>query len=372
MINTHSPILIIGAGPAGIGAHIMLRQAGISTEQILHVDREGIGATFAHWPAQMRFISPSLTTNSWGMSDLNSISPDTSPAHTLRTEHPTGIQYQSYLKALTKLYNITVTKGEVRAVTKVARVFHIDLNDTHYTADRIIWAAGEYAYPKTDGFAGAQLCTHNSHVKDWHDMKSAQYHIIGGYESGIDAAYHLVKNGKEVTIYDGGHPWDSADPDPSVSVSPHTLDRYHEIAQIARFTARGGVKVVSVTKEPSGYMMTLSTGEQINTQTAPILATGFAGSLTLIKDLFHLRPDGYVELDRHDQSTKTRGLYVVGPSIRHDAVIFCFIYKFRQRFGVVASHIARQLGMQTDLKKRLRKLNWIIEDWSCCGVGCQC
>ncbi len=368
----HSPILIVGAGPSGLGVHIMLLQAGIPARDILHIDRDGVGASFTHWPAQMRFISPSMTTNGWGMSDLNAIHYDTSPAYTLQTEHPSGREYQRYLQAVASNYGIKVTKGTVSSLTTSTGGFLVDLGGRTTTADRVIWAAGEYGYPKTGLFPGSDLCVHNSSVRDWTDMKGGEYHVIGGYESGIDAAYHLIKNGKQVTVYDSSHPWRSDSPDPSVSLSSYTQDRYRQISEIARFTARGGVRVTSVTKNGSTYIITLSTGESIPSATAPILATGFAGSLTLIRDQFHLRPDGYVTLDRYDQSTKTPGLYVVGPSLRHDEVIFCFIYKFRQRFGVVAAHIARKMGYKTDLKQKLRKHNWILEDWSCCGSSCQC
>ena len=40
-----------------------------------------------------------------------------------------------------------------------------------------------------------------------------------------------------------------------------------------------------------------------------------------------------------DESTKVPGVFLVGPSVRHGKLSFCFIYKFRQRFGIVANAI---------------------------------
>ncbi len=40
-------------------------------------------------------------------------------------------------------------------------------------------------------------------------------------------------------------------------------------------------------------------------------------------------------------------LFLVGPAVRHGELSFCFIYKFRQRFGVVANAICRGLGRDT-------------------------
>ena len=49
--------------------------------------------------------------------------------------------------------------------------------------------------------------------------------IIGGYESGIDAAFNLVNLGKKVTVLSGGEPWNINHMDPSESLSPYTRER---------------------------------------------------------------------------------------------------------------------------------------------------
>ena len=79
-------VVIIGAGPAGIGMSSMLKDFGI--KKMLVVEKGKVGQTFDMWPEEMRFITPSFTTNFWGQMDLNSIATGTSPAFTLETEHP--------------------------------------------------------------------------------------------------------------------------------------------------------------------------------------------------------------------------------------------------------------------------------------------
>ena len=72
-----------------------------------------------------------------------------------------------------------------------------------------------------------------------------------------------------------------------------------------------------------------------------------------------------------DESTKTPGLFLVGPAVRHGELSFCFVYKFRQRFGVVADAIARQLGRETDQAvEACRKMNMFLDDLSCCKAAC--
>lgn len=57
--------------------------------------------------------------------------------------------------------------------------------------------------------------------------------------------------------------------------------------------------------------------------------------------------EGAPLLTEQDESTKTPGLFLVGPAVRHGELSFCFVYKFRQRFGIVADAIARGLGRDT-------------------------
>ena len=84
----HLSVLVVGAGPAGLGVATALKQAGV--RDTLIIDAREIGASFMKWPRQMSLLTPSFHSNSFGLTDLNSIEPETSPADFLRTQHPTG------------------------------------------------------------------------------------------------------------------------------------------------------------------------------------------------------------------------------------------------------------------------------------------
>ena len=99
-------VLVVGGGAAGIGAGIALIHAGIGNFAV--IDRGKIGASFAAWPAETRFITPSFPTNSIGMVDINSIAPGASPGYSLQLEHPTGQQYASHLKDVAEFYELPV------------------------------------------------------------------------------------------------------------------------------------------------------------------------------------------------------------------------------------------------------------------------
>ena len=76
-------------------------------------------------------------------------------------------------------------------------------------------------------------------------------------------------------------------------------------------------------------------------------------------------------LNALDESTTTPGLFLVGPAVRHGDLSFCFFYKFRQRFGVVADAIAKGLGRETGAAvDAARDMNMYLDDFECCKAAC--
>ena len=74
-----------------------------------------------------------------------------------------------------------------------------------------------------------------------------------------------------------------------------------------------------------------------------------------------------------DESTITPGLFYAGPQLVHRNALFCFIYKFRARFGVIAAEIAQREGLP-DVEERLLpylKAGFMIDDLDCC-TNCEC
>ena len=55
----HSEVLVVGAGPAGIGVAAALKCAGV--QRIKLIDAREIGASFLNWPKQMSLLTPSFT-----------------------------------------------------------------------------------------------------------------------------------------------------------------------------------------------------------------------------------------------------------------------------------------------------------------------
>lgn len=365
-------VVIVGAGPAGLGMGAVLKTLGLHNFTIL--ERNQIGDSFRRWPREMRMITPSFNSNSFGCLDLNAIAPYTSPAYSLRTEHPDGNAYADYLLSVAEHFRLPVVSGVNVESLQVdrSRLFRVRTSQGDWRARFVIWAAGEFQYPRCNVFEGSDLCLHNSFVRTWQEIPGRQSVVIGGYESGIDAAVHLVRSGKTVQVIERSDVWQADGQDPSAALSPYTLDRLRKVTPSGRLELIGGVKVEKVFRSNGKFVVQATNGAAFYSDSAPILATGFDTSARLIEEHFDWRTDDMPDLTDEDESTKTPGLFLVGPSVRQGEIIFCFIYKFRQRFAVVASTIGERLGLDTGKLEEYRLYGMFLDDLSCCSSVCSC
>ena len=294
-----------------------------------------------------------------------------------------------------------------------------------------MWAAGEFQYPRVaaDYFPGSELCVHNSSVRSWKELAGDDFVVIGGYESGMDAASNLATSGKRCTVVSSTAYWRVTTEDPSMELAPYTAERLR-VACATPTPPRllAPLRVFAVEKEGAGYLVRARWGPPaehaggefrasldvasvppgkvgseltLRTPQPPLLCAGFEGSVALgpVKELFAWGKkkeegaeedcdddcddgakegnagggcaDGAPLLTEVDESTLTPGLFLVGPAVRHDTLSFCFVYKFRQRFGVVADAMARGLGLDTaEAVERCREMNMFLDDFECCADGC--
>ncbi|KAH8096496.1 pyridine nucleotide-disulfide oxidoreductase [Aureococcus anophagefferens] len=424
-------VVVVGAGAAGVGVALMLTGVfGLDAGRVLLVERGGaVGETFRRWPKEMRFISPSFNSQGWTQSfDLNSVAYGTSPAFTLHAEHPTGAQYARYLEALAETNELNVRAGtEVTAVTPRDGGFDVAVVPaaggvpavikTRY----VVWAAGEFQYPRASAeplFPGSELCRHNSSVRSWKELEGDDFVVVGGYESGMDAASNLSLCGKRCTVVSSTAYWDVSTEDPSSELAPYTAQRVRAacasatppkllaplrvfavdaaagggFAVRARWAAPSSTRAATTASRPAGgRRQGRRQGRRRGRRGRAAHAAG-ASALRGLRgrrqarrrqDLFAWGDpavgdddeeedddaegegddrdgdddgemsdegdekkgggcaDGAPLLNEYDESTTTPGLFLVGPAVIHGDLSFCFVYKFRQRFGVVADAIAR-------------------------------
>ncbi|WP_049926733.1 NAD(P)/FAD-dependent oxidoreductase [Halopiger goleimassiliensis] len=350
-----------------------------------------------------------------------------------------------------------VVPGDDRDAAGGSSGFTLETNDGSIRARFVVWAAGEYQYPATGAIAGAERAVHVSTIDSWSDHarrvaanasidafdgagadavldpapetaadggdafsatdEASAFHglnreepaanveqsadepvgddviVVGGAESGIDAALGLAEAGLSVTVLDEEGTWQYRSPDPSEVLSPRTTERLEaalaaeypidlvagiRVDRIERLQSRAAVARDSDDESGAGeavdaeYVVVTNDGDEIRSRTPPVLATGFEGSLTAVDDLFDVDDDGPSLTDR-DESATTPGLFLAGPAVTHDGQQFCFIYKFRQRFAVVAETIGDRLGVDTDPLEEYREKEMVLEDLDCCEPDyCDC
>ncbi|GIW11228.1 MAG: monooxygenase [Dehalococcoidia bacterium] len=364
-------VVIVGAGPAGLGCARVLQELAIDH---VVVERHEIGASFRRWPEGMRMITPSFPSNQFGLLDLNACVLNTSPAYSLQREHPTGPQYAAYLEAVAEYFGLAVETGvDVRDVyPRPQGGLVVETSRGPLRAGFVIWAAGEFQYPARRPFPGAEHCRHTATVRSWKALPGEHFLVIGGYESGVDAAVQLCRLGKRVTVLERKASLAPLTSDPSLTLSPFTLERLERAQATGRVEVVTGAEVVAVEGERRGWRVLTREGTVVSTSTQPLLATGFAGSLRVIAERFAWREDGFAQLTAEDESTLTPGLFVAGPLVRQQQAVFCFIYKFRQRFAVVANAIARRLGVDPAPLEHYRQRGMYLDDLSCCQEACAC
>ena len=363
-------VIVVGAGAAGIGVGITLENVGI--ENFLIVDRDTVGSSCTSWPDETRFITPSFPSNSIGMLDLNSIAIGISPAFSMKVEHPNGKEFADHLLDIAKYFDLPILQNtNVKNISKKQNTFTLECDEGTLLAKNLIWAAGEFQYPRLDGFVGSDLCRHTSTVPNYGNLDGDEIIIIGGYESGVDAAYHLAKCGKKVVLFDKDNPWNEDSSDPSVSLSTFSYERMRDRAFNENVELFPQTPIISVTHSGKTYNVKTVEGQIFKSQTQPLLASGFQGSHKFVSHLFDKREDGFPLLSKCDESTVTPGMFLCGPSVRHDHHDFCFIYKYRQRFAIVAQAIASSLDIPTEkFIETYKGWGMYLDDLSCCGQEC--
>ena len=278
-----------------------------------------------------------------------------------------------YLRGVAQFFELPVRQDtDVKQIAKVGDGFRLDTGDETLQAKHVIWAAGEFQYPRLNGFAGSQLCRHTATIAAYEELDGDDFIVVGGYESGVDVAYHLAYRDKRVRLFDQGCPWDDESSDPSVALSPFTLERMREDQFVEQVELFPNTLIESVTRGDAMYEVTARDGHRFQTHVPPLLAGGFEGSHKLVADLFERHDDGSPLLSEHDESTIVPGVFLCGPTVRHDNHVFCFIFKYRQRFAVVAKAIATSLGLPAEELEEYRTWGMYLDDLSCCGLECVC
>jgi thioredoxin reductase len=367
-------VIIVGSGPAGVGIASLLNQTDIN---YIILEKNEVGSSFLEWPVAMEMITPSFPSNAFGQIDLNSICEATSPAFSFNKEHLTGDEYAEYLDAVVTYFDINIqTDTEVIKVRKQADGWIVETNQGLLFSSYLIWAAGEFQNPQIRNISGSEHCIHSSLIKHPYHLEGTNFVIIGGYESGVQMAFDLIENNKKVTLINPDIIDGMTTSDPSKELSPYTYTKYLKLKKSPLYTEVLD-EVTAVKKDGNSFEVELKDKTLITTESMPICATGFALVKKPIDEFVTTRADGSPKLqEATDEFFGHQNIYLTGPSVRHDNHIFCFIYKFRQRFGVIVEDILKKEDHDEEalelLVEKWKSNGMYLADLSCCGDACVC
>ncbi|MQA07856.1 MAG: pyridine nucleotide-disulfide oxidoreductase [Pseudonocardiaceae bacterium] len=362
--------LVIGAGPAGVGTGLAMMLVDDLVFGV--VERGRVGETFRRWPERMRFLTPSFTGNAFGAIDLNAVHPETSPAHTLKVDYPSGAGYAHYLESVGQHFGVPVRERcGVLAVEPSATGYTVVTSEGPVPARTVVWAAGEFGTPSRPPIPGNELGVHSAKPAAWQAPDEAPVVVIGGYESGIDVACALVADGHPVTVLDPSSPWEATGSDPSLTLAPRTRQRLHHAESSGLLELAGKHEATAIEHDGTQYVVDAGR-TRFRSPVAPVLATGFRPTMGPVAELFDRRSDGWPLVTGDDESTIAPGVFLAGPAVRHDDLHLCFVYKFRQRFAHLAKVIGDRLGRDTTALEAYRAVGMLVEDVSCCAQDCAC
>lgn len=202
--------------------------------------------------------------------------------------------------------------------------------------------------------------------------------VIGGNESGIDAALNLAKLGKKVSVYTNKTGLMSKEADPSIRLAPVTRQKFFDFkkqtAQQGDIKLYQNVRIERIEKKAAGFELVTTDNRVVFSKNPPIICTVFFNGAEVLVPEFFETASGEVLLNKTDESTVSPNTFLIGPSVRNQGVIFCYIYKFRQRLAVIAEEIAKREQLSIDQRRLAyyQQQAFYLDDCENCSVDCTC
>jgi thioredoxin reductase (NADPH) len=184
-------VAIVGAGPIGVELAVSLKRQGLSH---VHLEAGRLGETIACWPPGTRFLSEAEWVQVPG-----------EPIDSHRQERPLGEEYLRYLRHVVAKHSLNVRLHE--PVTSVQacdegwtlRTTRADqLNE--YVVRYIVLTTGDMAAPRRLGVPGENLPHVQHRLGEPHDYYRRRVLVVGGANSGIEAALRIHRIGGSVVL----------------------------------------------------------------------------------------------------------------------------------------------------------------------------
>ena len=184
-------IIVVGAGPCGIGVGVAAREAGLSC---LLLDKAGVAASIGRYPTFMTFFSTADRLEIGGVPFL--------PAG----EKPTRREALRYYQRLVTHFDLDVAQyEEVLGIAPEGQRFVVRTRDRAgreivRAAHNVVIATGYFDHPNLLGVPGENLPKVQHSYREGHPYFRQDVVIVGGGNSAVDAALELDRWGARVTL----------------------------------------------------------------------------------------------------------------------------------------------------------------------------
>jgi thioredoxin reductase (NADPH) len=185
------PLLVVGAGPCGLGVGVAARQANL---ECLLIDRSSVVSAITNYPTHMTFFSTAERL------ELGRV-PFTSVA-----DKPTRREALKYYQRIVRHFGLQVRQYEsVQAMERTAAGFLVRTETRSgalgvHRARNVVLATGYLDTPCLLDVPGEQLAKVSHYYREGSPYFEQNCIVIGGGNSAVDAALDLHRWGARVTL----------------------------------------------------------------------------------------------------------------------------------------------------------------------------
>jgi putative flavoprotein involved in K+ transport len=331
----NTTVCIVGAGPGGLSTAAALIAQGV--KDVVVLERGEIGQAWLDYPHETHLLSESTPERDDNM--IAGVDTDEVFPH---IPHPSHLAYQKYLHHVADSLGVRVhTHTVVTSVKKNPEAqpgFTISTSRGTYTAQVVVWAAGQYDCPDACVPDADAYLHYGELTEEVEATLGDKVTVIGGGNGATGTVMRLARPGRVVTLITA-HAYQPPEP-------IDTLWKEH-MELVKQMNLNGLVNIIDETrvervqKTESGYLLTNSTGWSLTVQDKPIACLGFHPSVGPLSDMVTTKEvDGQevLDLDEYHQSNQTKGLYLAG-CVGQISPGFGLIAQFRNFGAKIASHV---------------------------------
>lgn len=319
------PLLVIGAGPAGLATGLAAKRAGIPC---VLLDRSTVVSAIERYPLGMTFFSTPEKLEIGGVPFVTA------------TDKPSRREGLIYYRRVAEMFGLDVrVREEVTGLTREPDgTFTVAVRRPHdtvtYRAANVAVVTGYYDQPNRLNVPGEDLPHVSHYFTEGHRHWRQKVVIVGGGNSGVDAALESFRAGADVTMV-----LRDAELHPSVKawVLPDIANRMKEGSIKVRW--RTVIRAITPTHVeavgPDGAAERIP-ADQV------LLLTGYRPDMRLLREV-GVPLDAETGVPAHDEATMATpvpGLYVAGVLVGGNDDNRLFIENTRHHGELIAQDVA--------------------------------